>query len=773
MPAAKAKTTGDRAWPRRWRGRWIWWTVNAKTVGLFNNGPDRPADAIGFLRRTIFLDKAPASARCRLTVDGRYILWVNGTRVGRGPVRSEPAFLTYDEYDIAAHLGAGENVIAIQARHYGGSTIYWKPAPPVGDLGYGSFVFEAEIDGTVVVSDTEWNVRPAPYERPDKAMWIGVPPREIVDGREWPFGWASAGFDDSSWAAAVHVDPSGIATTHREPPTEPFGVLGPRPIGALAERIVEPVSSTVHGDTTVYDFGGIVNSHPILAVDAPAGTLFEMTCGEDLDADGMVVSAPRRWVMTYTAAGRAGESIEAFEPVGFRWLSVTSPAGAAAVTLSALERTYPRPAGTSFACSDAALTELWAVGARTLDLCSTDAFLDCPGREQRAWLGDAYVHTLLTYVTNPDRGLATWNVRLHGQGARNDGLLPMVGSGDLTDLAATIPDYSLHWVRTIARVWDHTADADLVLELLPTCARALDWFERHRADDGLLRELTSWIFVDWAQNERGVAMAAIDALYALTLDDFATLCDVAGDAGSAARARARAAETRRAFEQYYDAGRGIYVDAIGVGPDGIGGPGRRVSQQVNTLAILAGCAPKERWAALLAYVFDESRLKITRTPATPGAPAEKRLFHQWLSPEHFDEETDVVVAQPFFAHLVHQAVAVAGEYHRLPDLMRRWQALVDRGNNAIEEYWDAPPGEGSRCHAWSCTPTYDMTTHVLGVRPGAPGWTSVIVDPHLGDLEWAEGSVPTPFGYVHVRVAAGADAKIELPEGVTLVDASL
>ena len=56
MPALKAKTTGDEAWPHRWRGRWIWWTVNAKTVGLFNNGPDRPADAIGFLRRTISLD---------------------------------------------------------------------------------------------------------------------------------------------------------------------------------------------------------------------------------------------------------------------------------------------------------------------------------------------------------------------------------------------------------------------------------------------------------------------------------------------------------------------------------------------------------------------------------------------------------------------------------------------------------------------------------------------------------------------------------------------
>lgn len=798
-------------WPARWRGRWIWWAVNEPAAGVFGSGPPaRPADGVGFIRRRFALDAVPASARCRLTVDGRYRLWVNGTELGRGPVRSEPAYLTYDEYDLTPHLRVGANAIAVLTRHFGGPVLYWKPAPPVGALGYGSFVFEAELGEAVLASDTSWKVLVAPYARAERPAWGGPPAAEIVDQRQWPHGWEEADFDDGGWAAAAFVDPSGLAIPHPEPPSEPFGHLRPRPIPHLAERIVEPVAVSATGraragagphpladhrgdeiaDPVVspqpledlaglgagafvtVDFGGIVNAHPIVTVDGAPGTVVDLAVGEDLDDDGRPVIAPRQWTMRVTVDG-TGTPIEALEPVGFRWLQATVRAGEARVTVKARERAFPRPPGASFSCSDPFLDELWSVGARTLDLCATDAYLDCPGREQRAWLGDAYVHTLLTFVTNPDIGLATWNLRLHGQGARNDGLLPMVGSGDLTDTATTIPDYSLHWVRTLARLWDHTGDDTLVVEQLPTAARALDWFERHRGPDGLLLDLPSWIFIDWAQNDRRERMAAVDALYALTLDDFAALCAVAGDSGSAARARARADRTREAFEAYWDAERGVYVDAIGI-PflEGAGqGQGRRVSQQVNATAILAGCAPPERWAGMLAYVFDDdSRLKVTRTPASPGAPADLRLAHQWHMPVDFDEETDVVVAQPFYAHFVHQAVVAAGERERILPLVRRWEPLVARGNNAIEEYWDAPPGEGSRCHAWSCTPTYDLTTHVLGVRAGGPGWDTVVVDPQLGDLQWAEGTVPTPRGWVHVRAEADKGAVvIDLPDGVTLV----
>jgi alpha-L-rhamnosidase len=55
-------------------------------------------------RRVFDVDDVPQGAPLRLSADSRYVLWVNGTEVGRGPIRSQPRRLRYDEYDIAEHL---------------------------------------------------------------------------------------------------------------------------------------------------------------------------------------------------------------------------------------------------------------------------------------------------------------------------------------------------------------------------------------------------------------------------------------------------------------------------------------------------------------------------------------------------------------------------------------------------------------------------------------------------------------------------------------------
>jgi hypothetical protein len=50
------------------------------------------------------------------------------------------------------------------------------------------------------------------------------------------------------------------------------------------------------------------------------------------------------------------------------------------------------------------------------------------------------------------------------------------------------------------------------------------------------------------------------------------------------------------------------------------------------------------------------------------------------------------------------------------------------------------------------SPAYHLLTQVLGVTPTAPGFTEFEIRPQLGDLEWAEGVVPSPKGDIPVRV---------------------
>ncbi|MDQ2687501.1 MAG: alpha-L-rhamnosidase, partial [Armatimonadota bacterium] len=79
----------------------------------------------------------------------------------------------------------------------------------------------------------------------------------------------------------------------------------------------------------------------------------------------------------------------------------------------------------------------------------------------------------------------------------------------------------------------------------------------------------------------------------------------------------------------------------------------------------------------------------------------------------------------------------------------------------------------SLCHGWAAGPTAWLMEHVLGVAPAAPGFSEVTVTPHLGDLEYARGTVPTPHGLIEVSHERRADGSIEthltLPEGVRQV----
>jgi alpha-L-rhamnosidase len=63
-----------------------------------------------------------------------------------------------------------------------------------------------------------------------------------------------------------------------------------------------------------------------------------------------------------------------------------------------------------------------------------------------------------------------------------------------------------------------------------------------------------------------------------------------------------------------------------------------------------------------------------------------------------------------------------------------------------------PPVENtSLAHGWSSGPTSALSKYVLGVRPASPGYKTWLVEPQPGDLSWAEGAVPTPYGPIEVR----------------------
>ena len=58
----------------------------------------------------------------------------------------------------------------------------------------------------------------------------------------------------------------------------------------------------------------------------------------------------------------------------------------------------------------------------------------------------------------------------------------------------------------------------------------------------------------------------------------------------------------------------------------------------------------------------------------------------------------------------------------------------------------------SLCHAWGASPIYLIGRYYLGVSPTKPGYAEYEVKPVLGGLKRMQGSVPTPFGEIRVKM---------------------
>ncbi|TDE97363.1 alpha-L-rhamnosidase [Occultella glacieicola] len=207
--------------------RWIW-----------DDGEPAPRNAWRCFRRRFAADKG-GTALLRITADTRYVVFVNGTRIGHGPVRAFAQEWPVDTWDIWWHLREYRwNTVAVLVAHNGVATFQSLP-------GRGGLLAELDLGRQVIGTDSGWEVAThgghdprAPRLGPQLAF------TEDVDGA-WQPDWADGG------DAYEGTYPTGIAagwapaTEIAAPGDGPWTTLVPRPIPPLQEEIVAPAA--VHG----------------------------------------------------------------------------------------------------------------------------------------------------------------------------------------------------------------------------------------------------------------------------------------------------------------------------------------------------------------------------------------------------------------------------------------------------------------------------------------------------------------------------------------------
>ena len=767
----------DAVLQRRWSGSWI----------ACPGAPERDPGVFRF-RRALDLPAVPPRFVVHVSADQRFVLHVNGRRVGAGPARGDVLYWRFETLDLAPFLQPGRNLLSAIVWSFGTQA----PAAQISDRT--GFVVQGDGAGEQGANtDANWECAPEPGHAPwpegmkalreDEHKYVVVGPGERLDASLYDWDWATTPAGGGRWRPAVvsaratprtisegpgpDLTPDGRLLVPDElPPMEYRGVTAGRVVKAEGVAVggfpeagaarVPPRSKA----TLLLDRGTLVTAYPELGFSGGRGARLRIGYQEALLEPGTVWRKGhrdevegKRFVGYEDEVLPDGGRGRVFHPLWWRtWrflkidvLTADEPLDLD--RLAAYFTGYPFEERGRFDAGDATLGRLWEVGWRTARSCAHETYVDCPYYEQLQYAGDTRIQALVSYTVAGDDRLARQAIEAFDRSRRSEGI---TYSRYPSAPQQFIPPFSLLWIGMVHDFWTWRDDPAFVRRQLGGTRTVLDWFSSRLRPDGLLGRLPWWNFLDWCDGfEEGVppqdaggGSVPLSLQLALALREAADLEAALGEPGRAARHAERADAIADSVRRLaWDEGRGLVADTPAK---------RRFSQQANILALLAGAVPPGRERPVLDRVLAMPR------PSIREAPGQSPDFE------------GVARASVYFRFYLSRALEALGEGERYLPELEPWREMLDVGLSTFAEIPSA--SARSDCHAWSAHPSYDLLRIVAGVKPGGPGFATVRIEPHLGTLDRLDAALPHSRGLVSVsyrRDGPALEAKVMLPPGLS------
>jgi len=372
----------------------------------------------------------------------------------------------------------------------------------------------------------------------------------------------------------------------------------------------------------------------------------------------------------------------------------------------------------SFRCSDDRLTRIWEVGAYTVHLNMQEYLWDGIKRDRLVWVGDMHPETATIQAVFGRCDVVPRSLDF----IRDETPLPGWMNG--------FPSYSMWWILIHRDWYRHHGEVEYLREQQSYLVGLLSALIALVREDGSHQAPNP--FLDWptSPNAAGVE-SGVHALFVMSLSAGAELCERLGELATAERCKEAEAKLRRRLPEH-------------------GG-----SKQAAALLALAGI-----------YDPAETNESVLSVDGSRGIST-------------------------FLGYYVLKARGLAGDVVGALQCIRDyWGGMLDLGATTFWEDFDLDwmkdasridelpePGRidvhgrygdycyrgyrHSLCHGWASGPTAWLSEYVLGFRVAEDGGRKLIVRGRLGDLEWAEGSYPTPLGPVSVTHRRRPDGTVE------------
>lgn len=386
----------------------------------------------------------------------------------------------------------------------------------------------------------------------------------------------------------------------------------------------------------------------------------------------------------------------------------------------------------TFRCSDKRLDEIWKTGAYTVHLNMQEYLWDGIKRDRLVWVGDMHpevmtINTVFGYNEVVPKSLDM---------IRNLTKLP--------SWMNRICSYSIWWL-IIQRDWYlYHGDIEYLQKQKDYILSLLDLLIDNVGEDGI-EKLKGGRFLDWPSNKHPKAInAGLQSLMIMAMNAGYELCMIFDEKEKAEKCKTLSDKMLESSvpvkQEYLNSGKRI-TD-----------PGHKQGAALMSLAGIMDPAEADR--------------NIISVEGARGFST-------------------------FYGYYMLKAMAKAGNYQGAVDIIREyWGGMLDLGATTFWEDFNldwienssridelVPEGKNdihgdfgdycykgyrhSLCHGWASGPTSWLSEYVLGIKVLEPGCKVVKIEPHLCDLDWAEGTFPTPYGIISVKHTKANDGTVK------------
>ena len=743
-------------------------------------------------RHDFELETVPGNAPFFITADQQYRLSVNGRYVCRGPARGYQESWPFDEVDLSSFLKTGHNWIAIEAYNPGTGTFQYIHRNAAG------MICAAEWGNTRIRScKAEWKMRRSPANNPnvarqsrqlgyqedfdanlDDLSWVyselppqweekemfrwfgesafGLAPWYEVEARgipmlreecvapekivSWGTGRMRPGFERAfhlawHWEEGERQTVSDWHESENYPCRKKgdfleFEVSG-QPAGTFLALTIK--LDSIRTGTFGLEVAGGTGSEI-------ADALFYQYLPEDKPVDlppigygGMIAPAARLRIAPEFCR-RMFYSIQ-----GARHIVLVLRNVSQRLHIRALWRTaeYPFAMRGMFMTSDRELDAIYELCRHTQQICSSDAYMDTPWREQGQWWGDARIQARNTFFLDGDPRLLRRGIRsIAGQKTRS-GLTP--GVAPCCNEQCVLPDFSLTWILTLFDDYWQTGDLSLFLEQQSKVDEILRYFHtpETRGENGLLKaDPRFWLFEDWADLPKRGYPTFLNLWYLYTLHACEHLCRAAAKTKKAEElAHEQLQLKNRISHLLFDEKLQLFRSGLENDYSPCPEPPTLHDQ---VLAVLNGLHPEAH-----PVMIRERLLPFLRNESC-----------QFATPSSF-----------WCSYLFDAAKKLGLRKETLSFLRRNWSRMIPSGGTWEHFHWNRYDGQ-SCCHAWSAHPASHLPELLTGIHQLEPGWRRFSCSPDPDLLpESGEIRIPLPQGIFRMTWNTCSEISLEVPDG--------